>query len=766
MKFFNSLSIKSKMTAIIMLTSCIALIAACLVLLVYEVISLRKIMVRQSSMLAEITGKNCGVYVPINEPSGAENVLANLASDKRIVSACIYTKDGTIWAKFPKSTPDSDFQEKSGGDKASHRFNSSGLHVFAPILDTGGELIGMTYIHSNLSELYSRLYQYIGVVVVVLLLAAVMALLISARLQRVISQPVLELSATARNVSDKKDYSVRAHKHGDDEVGVLIDSFNDMLAQIQKRDTKLQEARVVAEKANQAKSNFLSFMSHELRTPLTAIIGFSEMLISEVEAEGRADWVDDLRRVHDSGKYLLELINDILDISKIEAGKMEVHLETFDVPALVRDVKDVMRPLVERKNNRLVVECPEDTGTMQADRIKVRQCLLNLLSNASKFTDQGVITFSAGRIARNGSDWLTFSIRDTGIGMTPEQIGKLFRAFSQADDSTSRRYGGTGLGLALTKKFCQIMGGDVRVESEIGKGSTFTIELPAVTAKPASSITVVPPAAAVSAPRSSSRCILIIDDDPAVHQLLADVLRPEGYTLKFATNGADGLRLAKELRPAVITLDVLMPDMDGWVVLALMKADPDLATIPVIMLTVRADQDFGFAMGVADYLQKPIDRERLIAVLKRYHQFRPPNHVLVVEDDPAMREMICRMLSNKDWTVAEAENGLAALESIAHCQPSLIILDLRMPVMDGFQMIAELHKHEDWRKIPVVVVSAKELTTEDRARLQGHVQKILQKGDFGREGLLREVQRTVKLFLTNENAVDSESSIQHPASSI
>src|SRR5262249_24543630 len=211
----------------------------------------------------------------------------------------------------------------------------------------------------------------------------------------VISGPVLQLSETARVVSHEKDYSLRAEKQSEDEVGVLIDSFNDMLAQIQKRDTELQEARVTAERANAAKSNFLSFMSHELRTPLTSIIGFSEMLLVELETERRKDWADDLRRVHDSGKYLLELINDILDISKIEAGKMEVHLETFDVGALVRDLQEVMRPLVERKHNRLVVEFSEDIGLMQADRIKVRQCLLNLLSNASKFTEKGTITLSA-----------------------------------------------------------------------------------------------------------------------------------------------------------------------------------------------------------------------------------------------------------------------------------------------------------------------------------------------------------------------------------
>ena len=297
------------------------------------------------------------------------------------------------------------------------------------------------------------------------------------------------------------------------------------------------------------------------------------------------------------------------------------------------------------------------------------------------------------------------------------------------------------------------MGGVVSVVSEPGKGSTFTIELPAETVRQTTSISVAP-AAAATAPPASGGCILVIDDDPAVHQLLAEALRPEGYALTFALNGAEGLRLAKELRPAIITLDVIMPEMDGWVVLTLLKADPELAAIPVIMLTVRADQDFGFAMGLADYLQKPIDPKRLLSVLKKYHRLRPSNHVLVVEDDPAMREMLCRMLEREEWTVARAENGLAALESIARAQPALIILDLKMPVMDGFQMIAELHKHEDWRKIPVVVISAKELTPEDRQRLQGHVKTILQKGDFSRDELMREVQQTVKRFLSSENAVE------------
>ena len=778
MNFFQHGSIKRKLTAIIMLTSCVALLLACAAFLLYERASFRSDLVSQMSTLAEITGKNCDAYLNLDRPEAAQKTLADLRPERQIRSACIY-KDRRVWAKFPPEAKTESFpslEASAGAD--SFWFEGDALLLFKPILDPDSrEQIGTLFIESNLSQVHYRIRRSVGIAGAVLVLSMIVALLLSSRLQRVISEPVLKLSETARTVSEKKDYGLRAQKQSADEVGVLIDSFNEMLTQIQKRDTELQGARVAAEHANQAKSNFLSFMSHELRTPLTSIIGFSEMLIADLQAEGRSEWVDDLHRVHDSGKYLLELINDILDISKIEAGKMEVHLETFDLAALVRDLREVMRPLVERKNNQLKIECPEAIGAMQADRIKVRQCLLNLLSNAAKFTENGTIRLEVRRrfhtehrtshgagsspslnsqplaaLQPSGSgSTITFVVSDTGIGMTPEQMAKLFRAFTQADDSTSRRYGGTGLGLALTKRFCQMMGGEVSVASEPGKGSTFTIELPAVAASLTAAISVAPASAAVS--RSSSGCILIIDDDTAVHQLLAEALRPAGYALKFAGNGPEGLRLAKELRPAVITLDVLMPDMDGWVVLALLKADPDLAAIPVIMLTVRADQDFGFAMGVADYLQKPIDRERLVAVLKKYHGQRSSNHVLVVEDEPAMREMLCRMLNNKEWTVAEAENGLAALESITHCPPSLIILDLKMPVMDGFQMIAELRKHEDWRKIPVVVVSAKELTPEDRQRLQGHVLKILQKGDFSREALMREVQQTVKLFLAKENEV-------------
>jgi len=787
MRSFKQLSIKSKVTTIIMLTCSSALMLACAAFVMQHLFTSRKNLRLETSTLAEVTAANCAAAVLFDRPDDLERLFGNLRRQRLIVAACIY-KEGRIWARYPRAIPDSDLPSTPASD---YRFRPGALEVFRAIHDLDSkEKIGILLLRTDLRQMYSQFQAYLGLDVAVLLLASIVALVLSTRLQGLISQPILGLARTARLVSDKKDYSVRATKQTEDEVGVLIDSFNDMLAQVQKRDTELQraseelklshdkleeanltleqkvtertaeleKARVKAEEAEQTQSKFLSFMSHELRVPLTAINGFSEMLIPEVEGEGRKEWAEDLRRINDSGRHLLQLINDLLDIEKIKAGTIWLRAEAFEIAPLIRDLQDQMRPLVEPRNNRLVIECLPDIGAMRADRLRVRQCLLNLLSNANKFTENGAITFTASRAVRNGSDWLVFRVMDTGIGMTQEQMAKLFQEFSQVDDSPARRYGGAGLGLALTRDLCQRMGGDVTVVSKPGEGSTFTIELPAVSPKPG-------PALASSAapsrplpPDATTGCILVIDDDPAVHRLLADNLRPEGYTLKFASSGREGLRLAKELRPAVITLDVIMPEMDGWVVLSLLKADPELAAIPVVMLTVRADQDFGFAMGVADYLQKPIDHDRLVSVLSKYYRLRPAKEVLVVEDDPPMRQMLCRMLDGTGWSTAEAENGLAALESITHCQPSLIILDLKMPVMDGFQMISELNKHQDWRQIPVVVVSAKELTPEDRQRLDGHVQRILQKGDFTREELLREVQQTVQMFLTDRAAAQPPAS--------
>jgi signal transduction histidine kinase/DNA-binding response OmpR family regulator len=494
------------------------------------------------------------------------------------------------------------------------------------------------------------------------------------------------------------------------------------------------------EEADRHKSEFLANMSHELRTPLNAIIGYSEMLQEDAVDLGAEQFTDDLRKINAAGKHLLELINAVLDLSKIEAGQMELYLESFDVAGLARDIAAVIQPLAAKNANRLEVRCPDAIGPMHADLTKVRQALFNLLSNACKFTERGSVSLTVTREAMDGQDWMTFDVSDTGIGMTPEQLDRLFEAFTQADAATTRRYGGTGLGLALSRRLCRMMGGDVTAQSESGRGSTFTIRLPAVVRPAAEEGAALPAPVETVPPRVGT--VLVIDDEAAVRDLMQRFLSREGFRVVTASSGEEGLRRARELRPDAITLDVMMPGMDGWAVLSALKADPGVAAIPVIMLTIVDDKNLGYALGAADYLTKPIDRERLVSVLTQYRRDRP---VLIVDDDAGLRQLLRRMLEPEGYTVLEAENGRAALERLRDSSPGAILLDLMMPEMDGFEFVAEFRRHEAWRGIPIVVVTAKDLSREDRERLNGHVERILQKGMHSRAELLAEVRELVGL---------------------
>ncbi|MBL9009284.1 MAG: response regulator [Myxococcales bacterium] len=526
---------------------------------------------------------------------------------------------------------------------------------------------------------------------------------------------------------------------------------------VAERTHEMEVARDQAISASQAKSQFLANMSHELRTPLNAIIGYSEILLEETSDAGHPQYHADLQRIVASGRHLLMLISDILDLSKIEAGQMAVFYEDIDISMMVHEVVETLRPVIEKNRNRIDVQAAPSLGSMRVDITKLRQSIFNLLSNAAKFTENGRITVTAQRAVGQPVDTISFAVQDSGIGIKPEHMRELFVPFKQADASTSRKYGGTGLGLALTARFCRMLGGDISVDSQIGVGSTFTLRLPAQptdrdpeSAHPSLAVAQdgEKDAAQVGTTKSSAldgrsrdrEAVLVIDDDPMARDMLSRMLSSEGYEVITADDGEEALRLARDRRPLAITLDVLMPKLDGWAVLAQLQADRDLRDIPVVVVSILSERKKGAALGATAYLQKPVQREQLLGALLTQ---RTPSihHVLVVEDDPDCQQLLRRMLEEHGHPSRCAKNGREALSLLAQQIPDLILLDLMMPELDGFSLLDALKADPRWRSIPVIVVTARDLSEDERRRLSQDTEQLLPKGALGRGELLMALRR-------------------------
>ncbi len=715
--------------------------------------------------------------VPLLEqnPEATDLQLASLGVDSQIAAAAVYSPDGKLLARYVRLGAMEIIPQSPKG-QPKQILDVNRLLAWTP-LQSGDKPLGQLYLKSEQSESEAeRFSNLLRVAVIIFTASAFLAIAVSFRLGGRFTQPITELAQVSSSVQRTHNYSERVQSTASGEIGELIESFNAMLDTIQTKTSELEQARETAEgamdqleeanrtlearvedrtkllakavkdaeEASKAKSSFLAKMSHELRTPLNAIIGYSEILREDAVDDNDTRTADDLDKVLNAARHLLGLINDVLDISKIEAGKMELYLETFDVAKLVHETIATAAPLVSKKGNILALECPADIGTIHTDATKLRQILLNLLSNASKFTEKGTITLKLTR--QPETQTIEFAVIDNGIGMSPEQLTRLFQAFSQADASTTSKYGGTGLGLAISKQFAQMMLGDITVTSTADEGSTFTIRLPftmeikkpKVVNHPTQRLTRSP------FPNEKRPKILVIDDDKDIRFIITEILDQSGYEVFTAGSGQQGLDLAAQMVPNLIILDLMMPGMDGWTVLTKLQHKPAIADIPVIILSGASGLEMAMSLGAAAVLFKPIDGTLLTAEIATQLAPLPPSYVLLVEDDADSRTLITRLLHSEGWNSRSAINGNAALRILKQTSPAMIVLDLKMAGMNGFELLEVIGKNPIWSKIPVIIVTSMDLTSDMRDYLTPRSVGILYKGRFSREDLLKVIRPVVQ----------------------
>ncbi len=753
------ISIRRKLTLIILSISTVATIVACIFFGAYDWVSSRRTMVDDLTTLADLLGNNSTAALTFQDRNTAEELLKGLRVHPIVNAAALFTDNGSLFAAYSRRG-----SALSPGHVHLHdspAFTHNRLIICRSIL-LDNKPIGIVHIEAGLERLYDRLKIYAGVAGLIILAAGSITFILATILHRLITSPILSLAAVARQVSDHKDYTVRARKTSEDEVGELTDGFNRMLHGIETRDSALRQSNealhreiaerrkaeeglrllnetleqrvsertAAAETASRSKSEFLANVSHELRTPLNSVIGFANLLLKNKAGNLRSDDLAYLERIQANGRHLLGLINQVLDLSKIEARKVELDLAPVDLAALIRDVLSETEAQVYGRPVKLMLDAPPVVAPFRTDPGKLRQILLNLIGNGVKFTERGYVLVSVTTESRTNYP-ARIDVHDTGIGIPAEKQSVIFDAFRQADSTTARKYGGTGLGLTISMALCQLMGYRLSVCSDPGRGSTFSILL-----SPESSESQVPLAPQSLPPGAvtihdirfdplQGRVILVVDDEEDALLMLTRMIEDLGCIVLPASSAEEGLRLARKTRPDAITLDLLMPHTDGWTVLETLKSDPSLRDIPVIVISVVAEEKRGTILGAMDVLQKPVSKESLTRVLKRSQHAT----ILVVDDSEDDRHLITSCIEDDATSVITAGSGSEALKKVSEQKPDLLILDLMMPGMDGETFLRLLRENREHSALPVVVLTSRELTPADRRRLSGMASAVLQKSD-------------------------------------
>jgi signal transduction histidine kinase/DNA-binding response OmpR family regulator len=762
-------SIAGKLTWINMLVSGMALLMACAAFIGYDQVTFRRVTILNLSLLARITGSNCNAALLFNDPESAEKTLAALNADPSIVFAAIYTPSGQLFASYARDPGARIAKVDPITPRQQEAYWIAKNEIFMErAVVSDGKVSGIVYLRARAEAIGERLRLYLGISTLVLLVSLLAALVVSSVFQRAVTKPILHLVKIAKVVSRDKNYSLRvAQVRGQGDVTILIDAFDEMMEQIEESEANLQKAhdsleqrveertaelleaqkKVRAysesilrakediERASHFKDQFLSTMSHELRTPLNAVLGFSELLCDARFGELNERQQRYLQHISVSGQHLLSLINDILDLSKIEAGRLQLTLEDVPVHLCFAEVSGALQPLMDRKSQKLK-QFAEPELCARADGTRFRQILMNLLGNAIKFTPKGG---AIELIARQAGEFIRIEVRDSGPGIPEEEKQKIFEAFYRLRQ-TDKAAEGTGLGLAITRRLVEMHGGQIGVESEPGSGSCFNFTLPSTRApKDMEEDT----SEAESSTRTAVK-VLVIDDDPSAAELLESQLQPAGYEVSLCTQPQYAVEAAAALQPAVITLDIVMLPVSGWEVLSNLKADPRTAKIPVAVVTILDQRATGALLGADEYIVKPVERSTLLAVIERCVSLRgnagDAKTVLLVEDEAATREYIEELLAGRGFAVKTAADADQARACLRESQFWLVILDLNLPRVSGFQLLAEWRGNPRTADVPVFVLTNRDLTPQEREFLRSNTTPWFSKNEASLDALVSRIE--------------------------